>query len=76
MSLETGTFPEALKVAKVTPIYKKGPKTDPGNYRPISVFPIIGKVFEKVVNNRLVEFLELNNILSKDQYGFRKKIQY
>ena len=73
LSLETGTFPEALKVAKVTPIYKKGPKTDPGNYRPISVLPIIGKVFEKVVNNRLVEFLELNNILSKDQYGFRKK---
>ena len=73
LSLKTGTFPEALKVAKVTPIYKKGPKTDPGNYRPISVLPIIGKVFEKVVNNRLVEFLELNNILSKDQYGFRKK---
>ena len=73
MSLKTGTFPEALKVAKVTPIYKKGPKTDPGNYRPISVLPIIGKVFEKVVNNRLVEFLELNNILSKDQYEFRKK---
>ena len=51
LSLKTGTFPEALKVAKVTPIYKKGPKTDPGNYRPISVLPIIGKVFEKVVNN-------------------------
>ena len=73
LSLETGIYPQALKIAKVTPIYKKGPKSDPGNYRPISVLPIIGKVFEKIVNDRLVDFLEFNNILYKHQYGFRKK---
>ena len=73
LSLETGHFPEALKVAKVTPIYKKGPKSDPGNYRPISVLPIISKIFEKLVNERLIDFLECNTILYKHQYGFRKK---
>ena len=47
LSLETGIYPQALKIAKVTPIYKKGPKSNPKNYRPISILPIIGKGFEK-----------------------------
>lgn len=62
-----------LKTAKVTPIYKKGFKEEPGNYRPISVLPIVAKFFEKTVNKRLIEFLDLHNILYKHQYGFRKK---
>jgi len=73
LSLEIGRFPDALKVAKVTPLYKKGSKDDPGNYRPISVLPVIAKVFEKLVNGRLMDYLESNNILYKHQYGFRKK---
>ena len=73
LSLETGIYPQALKMAKVTPIYKKGPKSDPGNYRPISVLPIIGKVLEKIVNDRLVDFFESNDIFYKHQYGFRKR---
>ena len=73
LSLENGIFPDYLKTAKVTPIYKKGPREDPGNYRPISVLPIIAKIFEKIVNKRVVEFLDSNAILYKHQYGFRKK---
>ena len=76
MSLQEGKFPDALKIAKVTPIYKKGPKDAPGNYRPISVLPVIGKIFEKIVNKQLMEFLEVNNVQHQHQYGFRKKIQY
>ena len=63
MSFKEGNFPDALKIAKVTPIYKKGPKDVPGNYRPISVLPILGKIFEQFVNKRLINFLEANNVL-------------
>ena len=73
LSLEKGEFPDPLKIARVTPLYKKGSKSDPGNYRPISVLPIMAKVLEKIVNGRLMDFLENNNILYKHQYGFRKK---
>ena len=47
LSLRTGKVPNSLKVAKVTPIYKKGDKENPGNYRPISVLPLFAKVLEK-----------------------------
>ena len=57
----------------MTPIYKKGSKDTPGNYRPISVLPVIGKIFEKIVNKQLMNFLEVNNVLQQHQYGFRKK---
>ena len=73
LSIERGKFPDALKVAKVTPIYKKGRKDLAGNYRPISVLPILGKIFEKIINNRVIDYLEANNILFQHQYGFRKK---
>ena len=73
LSLENGVFPDFLKTAKVTPIYKKGSREEPGNYRPISVLPIVAKVFEKIVNKRLIEFLDSHDILYKHQYGFRKK---
>ena len=73
LSLEVGIFPDALKIARVTPLFKKGPKNDPGNYRPISVLPVIAKIFEKLVNGRLMDFLEANNILYRHQYGFRKR---
>lgn len=71
--LERGIFPESLKLAKVTPIFKSGSKSDPGNYRPISVLPIISKIFEKIIYNRLEIYLNSNNIISHNQHGFRKK---
>ena len=73
LSLETGKVPDEIKIAKVTPLHKKGPREDPGNYRPISVLPVIGKVLEKLINIRLIQFLEKNDIFYYHQYGFRKK---
>ena len=71
-SLLNGVFPEAMKVAKVTPIFKKGDRNVPGNYRPISVLPLLAKIFEKLVNKRLLDYFERNDVLYKHQYGFRK----
>lgn len=71
--LEVGYFPNSLKVAKVSPIYKSGNKTDPNNYRPISVLPSISKIFEKIIFNRLDNFLKSVNFFYHKQYGFRNK---
>jgi hypothetical protein len=71
--LEVGTFPESLKIAKVTPIYKCGSRLDPSNYRPISVLPVLSKVFEKILYNRLETYLYSVNFLYDKQYGFRSK---
>lgn len=73
LSLQSGLFPNSMKIAKVSPVYKKGSKFDPGNYRPISVLPILSKVFEKLVNSRLMKYLNRNDLLFKHQYGFREK---
>ncbi|XP_077995944.1 uncharacterized protein LOC144449300 [Glandiceps talaboti] len=73
LSFCSGHFPELLKVAKVLPFYKKGQINEPGNYRPISVLPVISKIVERIANKRLMNFLEGFNILYDHQYGFRKK---
>ena len=62
-----------LKVAKIIPIYKSGNKNSFNNYRPISILPALSKIMEKIVCNRLVNYLEKYNILYKHQYGFRSK---
>jgi len=72
MSLKHGIFPSLLKIAVVTPIYKSGTKEELANYRPVSVLPVISKIFERVMCNRLVKYLESHDILYKHQYGFRK----
>lgn len=66
-----GVFPDILKTARVIPIYKKGNKQDPGNYRPISILPIIGKVFEKLLKVQINSFFEINGIFHASQFGFR-----
>ena len=70
LSLKLGQFPDKLKVAKIIPIYKGDSKLEPGNYRPISLLPIIGKVFEKVVHERVYNFIE--KYLADNQYGFQR----
>ena len=62
-SVSTGTFPSALKFAKVTPIYKSGPNNDPKNYRPISQLKVFAKIFEKLMKSHLMHYLENQNIL-------------
>lgn len=72
MCLEEGVFPRQLKVSRVCPVFKNGPKDKPSSYRPISVIPIISKIFEILVYDQISNFLEGNNIISISQYGFRK----
>ncbi|CAF4841982.1 unnamed protein product [Pieris macdunnoughi] len=69
-----GVFPDALKIAVVTPVYKGDDKTDISNYRPISVLPPIAKILEKIINKRLMNYLNTFNILSPSQYGFRRDL--
>ena len=71
-SFQEGCFPEILKIAKVIPVHKGDVTTDPGNYRPISLLSVFDKLLEKVMLNRLLQFLNKNDILYKYQFGFRK----
>ena len=71
-SLKSGIFPSQLKIAKVTPIYKKDDKKIITNYRPISVLPVVSKVFETVNYEQLSDYFLSNNLFSAQQYGFRK----
>ena len=70
---DAGIFPQIFKTGKITPIFKKGNKELLENYRPVSVLPIFGKIFEKILYNRLYNFFTKENVLSKNQYGFRKR---
>jgi len=71
-SFESGCIPSQLKLAKVIPIFKNGDKNLPTNYRPISLLPNFSKIMEKIISNRLTNFLESNNLISDMQFGFRK----
>ena len=70
-SLSTGTFPARLKFSQINPIFKKGNKAEISNYRPISLLTSFSKVFEKVIYKRLYNHVNRNNILAKEQYGFK-----
>lgn len=65
-----GIFPLELKLAKIIPVHKKGSLEEPGNFRPISLLPTVSKVFEHIIKNRIVHFLNKNNIISSTQFGF------
>ena len=71
--LNTGTFPDKLKIAKVIPIFKKGDPSLFENYRPISLLPAISKVVEKIIALQLSSYFEKNKLLFDNQYGFRPK---
>ena len=72
-SLTTGLVPDNLKISKVVPIFKKGDRTQPGNYRPISLLPVLDKILEKIRSHRLLNFWDKYNVISNSQYGFRKR---
>ena len=71
-SLETGEVPEEWKVADITPIFKKGDRECPANFRPISLTSIIGKMLEGIIVDRIVEHLESQNLILDSQHGFRR----
>ena len=64
LSLNNSVFPYCLKVAKITPIFKKGSVNDPSNYRPISVLSAVSKIAEKIVTNQILDHLETNSLLT------------
>ena len=72
LSLEKGSFPEQLKVAKVIPLHKGGRKADIENWGPISILPIFSKILEKVVHKRLYNFLQMKRFLSQTHFAFHK----
>ena len=72
LSIKLSHFPKDCKLAKLKPLYKKGTKTDTKNFRPISLLPIVSKIFEKVIHDQTMEYLTDNNITYKYQSGFRK----
>ena len=67
----TGIFPNIWKSVNLTPIHKKGDKQLLKKYRPISLLPICGKIFEKIIFNQLYLFFTTNNLITKNQSGFR-----
>ena len=72
LSIKTGSFPERWKEAKVKPLHKGGPSNDPNNFRPISILPVLSKLFEKHVHDGLINFLESYKLLHDTQSGFRR----
>ena len=69
-SLLEGRLPEVWKNAHITPIHKKGSKTTPGNYRPVSLTSVIGKVMESTIRDQLVRHMMENNLFCDAQHGF------
>ena len=73
LSLQSGKVVKAWKLANVTPLFKKGDKSCPGNYRPISLTSVVCKLMESILRNKIVEFLEEHKIITDTQHGFRNK---
>jgi len=72
LSVIEGEFPSCLKTARVVPVYKSGSASLVSNYRPISILSVLSKVFEKLMYDRLISFLDSNDVLTNNQFGFRK----
>ena len=70
-SLQSGICSDVLKIARVTPIHKIGPKSDPTNYRPISTLPVISKLIERHISVHLRQFFVSHKLIISTQSGFR-----
>ena len=71
-TLDIGVVPTDWKIVNVIPIHKKGDKTEPGNYRPVSLTSIICKLMETIIRSKMENYLYGNSILGDSQHGFRK----
>ena len=74
LSFETGYFPTFFKSARIIPLFKSGDKSNVQNYRGISILPIFSKIIEKVVHYQVYGYMQGNNLLTNNQFGFRKKL--
>ena len=73
LSLQTGKVVSEWKLANVTPLFKKGDQSNPGNYRPMSLTSVVCKLMESILRDKIVEFLEKSNIIRDSQHSFRNK---
>ena len=69
----SGCFPKLWAIGEIIPIHKKGDVNEPGNYRGITLLSCVGKLFTSIINNRLTEWAEENNVFFQNQFGFRKQ---
>ena len=72
--IKKNTFPNILKTALVTHVYKKGDRLEPENYRPLSLTPTLAKIFERLLLEQLTHHLTLNCLINKNQFRFNKQI--
>ena len=72
LCLGQAVFPSKMQIARITVLFKKGDKNDMGNYRPISILPVLSKALEKVILKRLLQFEQKHRLLVDCQFGFRK----
>ena len=72
-SLTSGIFPDQMKIVKIIPMYKSEDRYSINNYRPISILPFFSKLFERLMYNWLLDYVNANNILYPNQFGFREK---
>nr|CAI5821683.1 unnamed protein product [Callosobruchus analis] len=70
--LSEGHWPAAFKISKVTPLHKKGDTKCPGNYRPITIVPVLSKALEILLKGVVTDYFERKGLMTNDQYGFRK----
>ena len=70
-SINSGVFPDEWKCSKVIPLFKQGKRHDPNNYRPISIIPVVAKVFERIIYDQVKAFIDENKLFFKNQSGFR-----
>jgi hypothetical protein len=75
MSIDQSQVPSLHKKAKIVPLYKKGNKQETGNYRPVSLLPSLSKILEKAICQQVMHFLNHNQLLCPNQFGFRTRNQ-
>ena len=69
-----GVFPETCTIAKIVPIFRKGERENPSNYRPISILTCFFKILEQIIHKRLISFFDKYDIIQHTQYGFRRNV--
>ena len=72
LCIKEGHFPHEMKKAKIIPLHKGDSVLSVANYRPISLLPIFSKIFEKLIYNQFIEYINKNKILTELQFGFQK----